>query len=159
MNEILKSTSKSEDQVAIEPDGKWSSNNSSNGPYHHSNPTPDNDDDDELVEIPNSRVAALRHELQHPGSYARTPSLSSREESQVPSSSKTASKRPAPEVIDLTLSDDDDVPASKIKRSDTGFAGLLGNRYDHVSFTLPRLSPQQSYIGGSGSSSFYGPSS
>src|SRR5271170_4665121 len=83
------------------------------------NPTPDEDDeddDDDIVELPDTRVSSLKHQAIYPASFARTPPHSSRES---PASSATRpNKRPASEVIDLTLSDDD-APLPKVKRSST----------------------------------------
>jgi E3 SUMO-protein ligase PIAS1 len=117
VQEILQSVSKSTDQVTIEPNGEW----------HHTQPgneqTPrtnshgngyadsydDDDSEDDLVDITDSRsrISAIKSEaVPTPQSLARTPPLSSREASSAP---RTGNKR-ASEVIDLTLSDEDEPP-------------------------------------------------
>ncbi|KAF2657389.1 hypothetical protein K491DRAFT_741916 [Lophiostoma macrostomum CBS 122681] len=125
VQEILQSVSKSTDQVTIEPNGEW----------HHTQPgndqTPrtngygngyadsyDEDSEEDLVDITDSRsrVSAIKSEaVPTPQSLARTPPLSSREASSAP---RTGSKRTS-EVIDLTLSDEDEPsrPAKKVAYS------------------------------------------
>jgi E3 SUMO-protein ligase PIAS1 len=104
---ILKSTSRSVDQVTIEPDGTWTQHAKAASPANVNA-----GDDDDLVEIKDSRVTALKQGNTPTPSLSsiRTPQTASRE----PSTSRTTSqistngKRPISQVIDLTLSDDDD---------------------------------------------------
>ncbi|PVI07607.1 hypothetical protein DM02DRAFT_666525 [Periconia macrospinosa] len=106
VQEILSTVSSGVDQVTIEPDGQWSTEpakatSNPNG-YHD-----DDDSDEDLVEVPGPRVSAIKSEvIATPQSLARTPPMSSREASSAP---RTGSKRTS-EVIDLTLSDDDEPP-------------------------------------------------
>lgn len=112
VQEILDIAPRSADQVTIEPDGQWSTNketlvSNANGHGHG------DDSDDDLVEISDFRLAAIKGEAVYtPQSLAKTPSLASREASTAP---RTGSKRTS-EVIDLTLSDDDEPvrPAKKV---------------------------------------------
>lgn len=114
VQEILDQVSSNTDQVTIDPNGKWSSGNSStsasrnNGYDDHYN----DDSDEDLVEVPDFRSRSIKGEARPtPQSYVQTPPLSSREASSVP---RTGSKRKS-EVIDLTLSDDDE-PARPNKK-------------------------------------------
>jgi E3 SUMO-protein ligase PIAS1 len=109
------------------------------------NPTPDGDgedDDDDIVELPDTRVSSLKQQAAYPASFARTPPHSSRES---PASSATRpNKRPASEVIDLTLSDDDDAPLPKVKRSST-ITDMARSRFpENISWGAPRP-PSQTY--------------
>jgi E3 SUMO-protein ligase PIAS1 len=117
VQEILQSVSKSTDQVTIEPNGEWHhtqpGNEQTPRPNGHGNGYADSYDDDDseddLVDITDSRsrISAIKSEaVPTPQSLARTPPLSSREASSAP---RTGNKR-ASEVIDLTLSDEDEPP-------------------------------------------------
>ena len=137
---ILKSTSRNDEAVTIEPNGSWSKQTNDGG---RNNPTPDDEDDDEdedLVEIPDHRISSLKQDaISFPSPLSvRTPPISSREQSQVVSTPRPGSKRPAGDVIDLTLSsDDDDVPVPKIKRTSTSTDPLR----DRYRFNLPIPNP------------------
>jgi E3 SUMO-protein ligase PIAS1 len=105
VQEILDTVPRSTDQVTIKPDGQWSTEDN----QHSRSNGHDNDDydSDDLVEVPDYRVTAIKNEaVPTPISLARTPPLSSREASSAP---RTGNKRTS-EVIDLTLSDDDEPP-------------------------------------------------
>lgn len=142
MDSILKATSRNEEQVTIEPDGTWSNHSSSESSSRQNNPTPEDDDDDDIVELPDARVTSLKQQAAYPSAYSRTPPHSSREESSA-SSAPRSGKRPASEIIDLTLSDDD-VPQAKIKRSSTSTDLQRARYHDNISFTMPRP-PSQNY--------------
>ena len=148
VSDILTSTPRSTEAVTVAPDGKWHvpKDDSSNPPTNgRGNPTPsdDDDDDDDLVEIRDDQDARRpRVEMLTPHSV-RTPPLSSREDSRAPSTSapRSANKRPREDVIDLTLSDDeDDGPVPKIQRTIPG--NLDSNRPaptpDRFYYQLPR---------------------
>jgi E3 SUMO-protein ligase PIAS1 len=97
---ILDSTSPDTEQVTLEPDGTWSAQKEepNNSSHRNSNPTPsDDEDDDDLVEIPGMRLSFNRNPFQPltPSSVPTPPQSS-------------VQKRAREEVIDLTLSDDDD---------------------------------------------------
>lgn len=128
---ILDNTPKDAEQVTVEPDGNWhlikSEDDRNDGTRSNTkHQDSDDDDDDDLVEIvdPSSSYGRPRA----PTDSIRTPSingssfdiphrqssiLQSQSTSQPQSQSK---KRPREEVIDLTLSDDDEPPVSRIKR-------------------------------------------
>ncbi|KAI9810959.1 MAG: SUMO ligase siz1 [Pycnora praestabilis] len=113
VNEILKSTTRSVEQVIIEPDGKWSQNSQPASPPRPNGASLSNSDDDDLVEIreiKDTRVASLKNEsTPAPTSSLRTPFSSSREHSAALAPPRSANgKRPIEQVIDLTFSDDDD---------------------------------------------------
>jgi E3 SUMO-protein ligase PIAS1 len=106
------------------------------------NPTPDEDGDDDIVELPDTRVSSLKQLAAYPASFARTPPHSSRESPAL--SATRPNKRPASEVIDLTLSDDDDAPLPKVKRSSTITDMARGRFPENTSWSAPRL-PSQTY--------------
>ncbi|OAX81138.1 hypothetical protein ACJ72_04521 [Emergomyces africanus] len=112
VDNILKSTPSSLDQVTVEPDGKWHITKDDDNIIRGGNQSPPNDDGDgDLVEIQDSRVVTLKQEPSTvPMGVHRTPSAQPREISSIPSASRPTpnNKRPASQVIDLTISDDDD---------------------------------------------------
>jgi E3 SUMO-protein ligase PIAS1 len=122
VNDILNLTPKGVEAVTLEPNGTWHiESQADNSTGRKSNPTPsDDEEDDDLVEIGNgSGFRPPKLETLTPHSV-RTPPLSSREESSAPSASRpsaTSNKRPR-DVIDLTLSEDEDdgQPAPKVHR-------------------------------------------
>jgi E3 SUMO-protein ligase PIAS1 len=118
--DILVRTPESVEQVTIEPDGKWSVP----GAKKEATPTQEAscvDDDDIVVsEIARTggRTTTTPSLATAPTTHLATPtSVASRDTSAAPRSS---SKRPAVEVIDLTLSDDDDEPPRAVKRANYG---------------------------------------
>ncbi|ETN40859.1 uncharacterized protein HMPREF1541_05139 [Cyphellophora europaea CBS 101466] len=126
--DILNNTSKDTEQVTVEPDGKWSLGQTDNTTPAASNKkrklnaTPDSDDDDDLVVIDDSRPFTNGSTITQTltPSSVRTPPLNGREDS-VATSQRSASKRPRQEVIDLTLSDDEDDQDARppVKRTST----------------------------------------
>jgi E3 SUMO-protein ligase PIAS1 len=108
VQEILEKVPRGTDQVTIEPDGRWSSDSGIPTSGNNAYDDDDSDSDEEPINHHN-RVGAIKSEsIATPLSMARTPlaspSMASREASSVP---RTGSKRGS-EVIDLTLSDDDE---------------------------------------------------
>jgi E3 SUMO-protein ligase PIAS1 len=123
---ILSNTSDSVEQVTIEPNGSWSQH-SKNSTSPKPNGANFGSDDDDLVEIKDSRISALKAASTPVPSIGstRTPPASSREPSaSVASHGQTSAKRPISQVIDLTLSDDDDdaAIARAPKRQFTGYS-------------------------------------
>ncbi|PGH14430.1 hypothetical protein AJ79_03073 [Helicocarpus griseus UAMH5409] len=121
VDNILQSTPSTVDQVTVEPDGKWSIAKEGDDPTAGGNPSPPSDgEDDDLIEIQDSRSVTLKRELSTaPLALQATPSAQSREVSSVPSASRPTpnnNKRPASQVIDLTISDDEDEPPRPAKR-------------------------------------------
>ncbi|KAI0512689.1 PINIT domain-containing protein [Xylaria bambusicola] len=119
VRDILENTADATEQVTIEPDGRWSAQKTETVPKksRHSNAKTSIDVEDD--------VSVVTDNLSHSNGYGstphpyatpirtfmsgETPGPSSREPSGAPRSGGT--KRPAPEVIDLTLdSDEDDAP-------------------------------------------------
>lgn len=99
MQDILDSTPKDVDSVTVDPDGKWSVTTQRSPSADFG---PNSDDDEDIIEIQGLSQATRVN----PSS--QTPSSSGvREGTAVPRSS---SKRPISQVIDLTLSDDDEPP-------------------------------------------------
>ncbi|KIX98051.1 uncharacterized protein Z520_06130 [Fonsecaea multimorphosa CBS 102226] len=159
VNDILNLTPKSVEAVTVDPDGKWHIQSENENVGRRSNPTPSDDDDDggnddddgDLVEITNGpSFRAPKLETLTPHSV-KTPPLSSREVSTAPSASKSSahSKKRPREVIDLTLSEDeDDEPPTKSGRvSRTNSSGMDASGNRHVFFQLhppPPPPPQPS---------------
>jgi E3 SUMO-protein ligase PIAS1 len=101
--------------VTIEPDGRWSYDDptKSDAPYQNGYGAAHDDSDDDLIEVTDHRLSAIKAEFATtPLSMTRTPPLSSREASSAP---RTGSKRKS-EVIDLTLSDEDEEPVRPTKK-------------------------------------------
>ena len=98
MQDILDSTPKDVDSVTVDPDGKWSmtvqrSPSADFGP---------NSDDEDIIEIqPLNQSMRVNPSSQTPSSSGMG------EGTAIPRSS---SKRPITQIIDLTLSDDDEPP-------------------------------------------------
>ncbi|TVY45204.1 E3 SUMO-protein ligase, partial [Lachnellula occidentalis] len=112
---ILKSTSRSVDQVTIQPDGKWELNTRKENNSRNSGVASTSDDDDDLVEVTKSGDSV---KMGTPRAYG-TPLGSATNGSAPPSGppKTTASgsiKRSISEVIDLTSSgDEDDEPLAR----------------------------------------------
>lgn len=102
------SKARNADQVTIQPNGEWSTEKDVQ-PKHNSH---DDDSDDDLVEITDYRVQAIKSEAAPTPTSLSTPPLPSRELSTAP---RTGQKRTS-EVVDLTLSDDEDTsrPTKKV---------------------------------------------
>jgi E3 SUMO-protein ligase PIAS1 len=121
VQEILEQTPTSIDQVTIEPDGRWSyskganSNGSASKVKRENSAQYDDEDDesDDLVEIYDPRFKTIKSEAPAtPFSFARTTPAFSREASTshaAPTAARAGQKRKS-EVIDLTLSDDEEPP-------------------------------------------------
>lgn len=135
---ILENTKRDTEQVTIEPNGTWHLLKSEDDDQPESERRPpdnnDSDDDDDLVVIDPETMTSSRprystdtlfgtpvassisfniphrQNSQSQPAYSQSPTVS---QHQPPSQSK---KRPREEVIDLTLSDDDEPPVSRIKR-------------------------------------------
>jgi E3 SUMO-protein ligase PIAS1 len=88
------------DQVTIQPNGKWSIEKDTK-PKHNSH---DDESDDDLVEITDYRVQAIKSEAAPTPTSLSTPPVPSREPSTAP---RSGQKRTS-EVVDLTLSDDEE---------------------------------------------------
>ncbi|KAF2004521.1 hypothetical protein P154DRAFT_519386 [Amniculicola lignicola CBS 123094] len=136
VEEILENVPKGTDQVTIEPNGNWTHTpkNDSQSNRNGYGAADDDESDYELVEIISDyRLSAIKHEAMHtPKSMTRTPSTASREVSTAP---RAGSKRTS-EVIDLTLSDDDEPvrPAKKVAYSTPNSLPDQSRRYTLPSF-------------------------
>jgi E3 SUMO-protein ligase PIAS1 len=96
------------DQVTIQPNGEWSLEKDTSPPRKTGNGYGAQDDsDDDLIEISDyrDRVTAIKSEAAPTPVSLSTPPILSRETSTAPRSNKRTS-----EVVDLTLSDDDEPP-------------------------------------------------
>ncbi|KAH8752867.1 PINIT domain-containing protein [Hyaloscypha finlandica] len=143
VNSILKGTSRSVDQVTIQPDAKWELNNRKEQPASNSRSNGvASDSDDDIVEITKSGNSVRM------GAPAYKPALGglsqSRESSGTPKNpGSTSSKRPISAVIDLTSSgDEDEEPIRAPKRqlnastNTNGFSSL-----PNPPFSLPARPP------------------
>ncbi|TVY58844.1 E3 SUMO-protein ligase pli1, partial [Lachnellula suecica] len=113
---ILKATSRSTDQVIVQPDGKWGLNSKKENMSRQSNGVA-SDDDDDLVEVTRSgdsvRMGTPRSYGTTVGTAARPSASSSVAPRDTPAASSSG-KRPAATVIDLTSSgDEDDEPLAR----------------------------------------------
>lgn len=104
VSEIL-SKARNVDQVTIQPSGEWSTETNSS-PKNNGYADHDDFSDDDLVEISDFRVNAIKNEHVPTPVSLNTPSVHSRETSSAP---RSGQKRKS-EVVDLTLSDDDEPP-------------------------------------------------
>jgi E3 SUMO-protein ligase PIAS1 len=97
------------DQVTIKPNGEWSLEQDPSPARKNGNgyDAQDDDSDDDIIEISDyrDRVTAIKSEAAPTPVSLSTPPLPSRETSSAPRSNKRHS-----EVVDLTLSDDDEPP-------------------------------------------------
>lgn len=116
VQDILQNTSKSTEQVTIEPSGQWqpvAQEAENNGGKGQARANYDYDSDDDVIEIPDTRVQSIKAEVASstPHAVQQTPPLSSRENSTIVTTSASArSNKRTSAVIDLTLSDDDEPP-------------------------------------------------
>ncbi|CAM1510344.1 Fc.00g006790.m01.CDS01 [Cosmosporella sp. VM-42] len=122
---ILDKTSKSLESVTIEPDGRWLVKSAEDERHSHSqtNGTSLNDDDDDDWEISEvSVVNGRRFETpKNPTPSTSTPVSASRDSASLGPRgiATTSAKRPAPVVIDLTSSDDEEPISRPTKRQNT----------------------------------------
>ena len=120
VDDILKNTLNSVDQVTIEPDGKWSTKTEAQSPLRPINRQESSDGDDDLIEIQEGpRVSTIKKESSYEPAMLRTPPISSREPS-TSSGPQNPNKRSAAQVVDLTYSsEEDDEPIRVPKRQNT----------------------------------------
>ncbi|KAL8795986.1 MAG: hypothetical protein Q9195_001562 [Heterodermia aff. obscurata] len=116
VDDILKTTPRSVDQVTIEPNGVWRQNSEDDTTSQPKGGRASSDDDDEdLVEISDMpRVASVKNET--PGPMMRTPPDSTRSGSTSARPSLTGQKRRA-EVIDLSSDEDEEPPRAPKRQS------------------------------------------
>ncbi|KAK3374974.1 PINIT domain-containing protein [Podospora didyma] len=134
VREILVETSDSVEQVTIEPDGKWAVPGVRKEERKGSQETSFVDDDDLVVsEASNNNTyrtsTVTPSRGTGPASLLGTPSNTTNTSRDTQSVSRSGSKRPLPEVIDLTFSDDDDEPARPVKRANYGYGSFSGPTY------------------------------
>lgn len=147
VKDILENTSRSADQVIIEPDGTWKSHEKEtpkNKPTGRSSMSFADDDDDDLIEV--TKIGHIRADV---ASVYRTPSSAPMPNSREPSAASsvpkgsTGGKRPISAVIDLTSSgdEDEDLTARPPKRQFTM------NGLNTPSHQLPLYRPGQASNG------------
>ncbi|KAL2037021.1 hypothetical protein N7G274_010306 [Stereocaulon virgatum] len=120
VDNILQSTPKSVDQVTIEPDGKWFHTSGSAPSPPRTNGRTSSDGEEDLVEIRDMpRLASVKTEFNREPGLMGTPPISSREQSTSSAAppNQSSNKRSVGQVVDLTLSsDEDDEPSRPAKR-------------------------------------------
>lgn len=121
VDDILKSTPRSVDQVTIEPDGSWSQTASVKAAPRQSNDKAESsNEEDDLIEIEDvPRISNVKREAFSEHSLLKTPSSTSREHSTASGVQPAISnnKRSSEAIVDLTLSsDEDDEPVRPTKR-------------------------------------------
>ncbi|KAK2861106.1 hypothetical protein FQN49_004541 [Arthroderma sp. PD_2] len=134
VDNILRATSPSVEQVTIEANGDWANPSDvpeatagSNGALANGN----DDDDDDLVEISSSGIPAVKREGDSQASLHRETPTPSREASSVSSVPRPSTgKRAISQVIDLTASDEDEEPPRPTKR--LAFNLSNGNRGHNI---------------------------
>lgn len=148
VQDIIDKVSRSTDQVTVEPNGEWRNEKEpqatprrSNGNAYNYGAYDDDDSEEELVEVSDFRVAAIKSEaVPTPQSLQsiRTPSAPSREASSAP---RTGNKRKS-EVIDLTLSDDEEPRPKKVAYSTPNSVPDQMRRYQLPSYPSVHARPE-----------------
>jgi E3 SUMO-protein ligase PIAS1 len=109
---ILKSTSRSIDQVVVQPDGKWDANAKKEVKSNHRSTGFSDDSDDDLVEVTRSgdsiRLSTPRTVGTPVGSFPGRPRDVSSSSSLPQMNGSVSGKRTISAVIDLTSSGDED---------------------------------------------------
>ncbi|GAB1320754.1 E3 SUMO-protein ligase pli1 [Madurella fahalii] len=130
--EILAKTSDSVEQVTIETDGKWTVPGAKRDETPKRQEASYVDDDDVIVSSEVTKMTSRNTETPSlVSASASTPYLgtpASAVSADISTGPRSSSKRPAPEVIDLTLSDDDE-PPRPVKRANYGNNGYPGSSY------------------------------
>lgn len=131
VKDILAKTSRSVEQVDIEPSGEWRAHGVEEEVKPEPSITPFAVDDDDLVISEVSFIGGDRSTTtpNRSAPFIGTPTTAaSRESSTLPRSGSKSNKRPISQVIDLTLSDDDEPAQPPPKRqhySTNGFGSSL----------------------------------
>ena len=138
VNDILEKTPLSIDQVTIEPDGKWSQTSEAETLPRDSQDQPNVGDDDELVEIKDMpRIAAAKNKVGLIASPTREQPIS------VLAVNSAGSKRSISQVIDLTLSsDENDEPTRTPKRQLTNSSSSGLSIFPSSENVRPRLNSE-----------------
>ncbi|KAL1963197.1 hypothetical protein VTN77DRAFT_8630 [Rasamsonia byssochlamydoides] len=114
VDEILRSTSPEVEQVTIEPNGDWYT--TKNGDRSRTDDVATNADDDDLIEIRKSDRPYFKQERSFEYNVLQRTPLSHGPSGGSSATRQSSGKRPAPEVIDLTGSDDEETPSRPTKR-------------------------------------------
>ena len=132
INNILRETPTSVDQVIIEPNGEFHTADTNASPKHNGEQESGEEDEDLLEISKMPRISATSREVS-----SMIPPGSSREHSAVTTTS--SAKRPIGQVIDLTFSsDEDEPPRPPKKRSNPSYPTGL-HRYPSSENFLPTL--------------------
>lgn len=120
VKDILTNTPRSTEQVTIEPDGNWLLPALPQS-EEQTRPQPEASfiEDDDLVVGQVSSRQSNTATPNRPGYVFGTPAQGSSREGSSIAAPRSSSKRAAAEVIDLTLSDDDDADVRPVKRPNT----------------------------------------
>ncbi|EEQ85871.2 SUMO ligase SizA [Blastomyces dermatitidis ER-3] len=147
---ILRSTPPSLDQVTVDPDGTWHISRDGDNLTPGGDPSPATDGrDDDLIEIQDSRVVSLKQEPSTAMTLHRTPPAQAGELSSTQSASWPTpnNKRPASQVIDLTISDDEEEePPRPAKRPHLQLSSSQYSRHRYSDFA-PRANVSNASFG------------
>jgi E3 SUMO-protein ligase PIAS1 len=125
VDDILQSTSTDVEQVTIEPNGTWHSNKSDSQGGQDGKASPSADDDFiEIADLFTPTPNFKREETTDSANLLATPVTQSRFKP-VSSLPKSSQKRPPPQVVDLTGSDDEEPPRPAKRQA---FEDLLSSR-------------------------------
>lgn len=134
INDILRKTRASVDQVIIEPNGEFHTTDANASPKRNGEQTSSEEDDDLLEIRTMPRIAAVKGEI---SAISKTPPESSREHSVMTSNS---GKRAIGQVIDLTFSsDEEEEPPRAPKRKLNPPYSMTLSRYPSSENIPPRL--------------------
>ncbi|KAI5308623.1 SUMO ligase siz1, partial [Ascosphaera atra] len=113
VDNILKTTNSEVEQVVVEPNGEWYVQGEG-GPDRQAS-TPAMGENDDIVEITEDRPMQAKEEEQPSGTPANLSRIPQQSSTPIPTPSGSTAKRKH-EVIDLTLSDEDEDPPRPPKR-------------------------------------------
>ena len=119
------------DQVTIEPNGQWSqTSDHAPSPTGSRNDHSYSDDQEDIIEIQGApRLASVKSEATREPSLTRTPPIYSRDPDYspaAPQASTSSNKRSAAQVVDLTLSSDEEDEPPRATKHHKASSDLLG---------------------------------
>lgn len=131
VEEIL-NNARNADQVTIEPSGEWSTEKDTPQKRNGYSAHDEDESDDEIQEISGFRVRSIKNESAPTPTSLSTPPLPSRDSSTAP---RSGNKRTS-EVVDLTLSDDDEPPRPTKKVAYGTPNSLSEPRWSHMPHSI-----------------------
>lgn len=150
VKDILKNTSKSVDQVSIQPNGKWELHTRPE-PASKSNGVASSDDEDDLIEVTKAGDSIRMSTPRKYGTPATTTAPSTREASSSTGPrgrSSNSAKRPIAAVIDLTSSGDEEDDGPLVRQPKRQYTNTNGFATSTPAFR-PGLDNMNEYTPGS----------